>query len=151
MLDNGWILHLICRTSRKTTGRSRRWELGISWLLRWETLRLGVGNPMTRTNRTIMRVVTPRTDRRLTLKKMRLDWSRWFIAVHFRVFPRSPSRTWSEFPMRSQKNLHSSRLRIRTYLCKTKHNISRCNQGTVSLTELIFWLFRKKKKWNIKV
>lgn len=46
---------------------------------------LGVGGTATRTNRTIMRVVT-----RLTLEKMRLDWSRWCITVHFCASPLLP-------------------------------------------------------------
>lgn len=71
-----WIFRIAWTTNGSR--KRERWSV----LLQRET-HLGVGDTATCTNRMIMRVVTRCAPRRLTLEKMRLDWSRWCITVHF--------------------------------------------------------------------
>lgn len=94
--------------------------LGISfrWLLSRETLRLGVGNSATRTNRTIMRVVTPCTGRRLTLRKC--DWiDPGDISPSMSAFP-YPREPGANF-LRDRKKIYIRCVCSYIYLCRTEH------------------------------
>jgi len=90
MLDNGRILHLICRTKQRKVVRddeNSRDLVSMTASLRNPT---SWGRQPSDTYKSYDYASRdtahgPAVDS----KKMRLDWSRWYIAVHFRVFPHS--------------------------------------------------------------
>lgn len=165
MLDNGRILHLICRTKQRKVVRddvNSRDLVSMTASLRNPT---SWGRQPSDTYKSYDYASRdtahgPAVDS----KKMRLDWSRWYIAVHFRVSLTLANQERISYAIARKFTFVASAVTsistglntLRIYLTnmyiliKTACNAIRGYNRTVSLIELIFWLFQEKWNTNIK-